>query len=204
MAQLQNKEDTTKVHYSSNMIEFWGYNSLLLDLIQNYFSHFGFRIYLKNSADWVIYKLVGKYNNRTILIVWRGTSCQGLRKWRGGLENPKSIFSFHKWNHEVTNDVLVKIDNFSQIRWVVATNKLTYFRSISKWSKCSHQRLSKVIVRLKRWLILVATNILSWEVARFHCRSTQGRVRMTFKARKSLLLRSEQVSRFEGGSVCWQ
>ena len=156
------------------MIRFWGYNSVFLDLIQNYFSHFGFRIYLMNSADWVsegiktpaIYKLVGKYNNRTILIVWRGTSCQGLRKWRGGLENPKSIFSFHKWNHEVTNDVLVKIDNFSQMSWEVATKKLTSFRSISKWSKCSHQRLSKVIVRLKSclqlWMLFVQMRVITF------------------------------------------
>ena len=93
---------------------------------------------------------------------------------------------------KVTNDVLVKIVNFPQISWEVATKKLTYFRSISKWSQCSNQRLSKVIVHLKSCLILVTTNILSREVARFHCRSTQGRVRMSFKARKS-----------PGSNPCW-
>ena len=150
MAQLQNKEDTT-TNFSALFIQHerilrlqqcvsWLESGLLLALC--------FRIYMKNSADRVsegikthhcrrkpnpaIYKLVGKYNNRTILIVWRGTSCQGLRKWRGGLENLKSIFSFRKWNHEVTNEVLVKIDNFSQISWEVAANKLTSFRFISK------------------------------------------------------------------------
>ena len=120
------------------MIRFWGYNSVFLDLIQNLSRTlvlgFIWRIpqieFLKALRH---QQYTNWYNNRTILIVWQGTSCQGLRKWRGELENPKSIISFHKWNHEVTNDVLVKIDNSSQISWEVATNKLASFRSISKF-----------------------------------------------------------------------